>query len=354
MDLAPTVTVGNREIGAQTPVYIIAEIGVNFNGDLALAKHSIATAVTCGADAVKFQTFKAEEFVADRGLTYTYQDSTGRSITESQYDMFKRLELPDAWHFELNDYARSLGVDFLSSVADRSAVDLLCTVGAPALKLASEDLVNVALIEYVAAQKRPVLLSTGMGSLDEIEIAVETMRKFGNPPLIILHCISAYPTPADACNLRKIASLAAHFGVPVGFSDHSEGVEAAMIAIGLGACVVEKHFTTDRTLPGPDHKMSCDPKDFTRMVEGIRLAEKMLGSAALTYSVAEEKSRIEFRRSVVARAPIAAGTVITENLLAYRRPGHGLKPYERGLVIGRKTIRDIRMNEIITVADVES
>ncbi len=339
-------------IGIGKPCFIAAEIGVNFNGSMELAKQSIDEAAKAGANAVKFQTFKAEEFVAHKDLTYTYKNSKGKTITESQYDMFKRLELPDDWHSILKKYAESKGVSFFSSAADRNAVDLLVKMGVPALKMASEDLINVELLEYVAQQKIPVILSTGMSNQEEVDEAVEIFKKHKHDKIIILHCVSSYPTPNEYSNLKKIHSLATRYQVPVGFSDHTEGPAASVLAVALGACVIEKHFTVDKNLPGPDHKMSMDPTEFTQMVSAIRAAESMMGDGKITFQKVEEEIRRTCRRSIVAAQDIASGTKITAEMLAYKRPGDGLKPTNRTKLIGKKTVKAISKNEKINLEDI--
>jgi len=328
-------------------VYVIAEIGSNFNGDLQLAKQSINAAVECGADAVKFQTFKAEEFVADKALTFTYQTLSGEEVTESQFDMFKRLELRDEWHKELLDHSSMQGVDFFSSAADKNAADLLIKLKVPIIKLASEDLINVSLLEYIASKKYPVMLSTGMADEFEIRNAIEIFKNHGSDRLVILHCVSQYPTPLENASLSRITALIKNFNFPIGYSDHTEGWQAPMQSVAYGARVIEKHFTLDKGLPGPDHKMAADPNELKELIKMIRLAESMAGNTTLSYHPEEEQGRDEYRRSIVAAVDINKGTVIKEEMLAYKRPGYGLKPYQRDLVIGKKLLKDISENERI-------
>lgn len=347
------VSIGGRQVGAGRPVYVIAEIGVNFDGDLDVARRSIDAAALAGAGAVKFQTFTADEFVADRSLMYTYSLLNGETVTESQYEMFKRLELPDEWHAVLQDHARTRGVDFLSSAADRRAADLLDRLGAPAIKLASEDLINVRLLEHVARMRRPVILSTGMADEGEIAMALDVLRRGGATEVLALHCTSSYPTPPESVNIARIPALRARFEIPVGFSDHTEGWEAAFLAAGAGACLVEKHFTIDRARRGPDHRMSADPAGFGAMVEMIRKAEVMRGAGGLDFDPVEAKGRAEFRRSIVAKAAIPAGAILTEDMITYKRPGHGLKPYERDKILGRRARRALAPDERILLDDVE-
>lgn len=342
----------DKSISSMSPVYIIAEIGVNFNGSLELAKQSIDEAANAGANAAKFQTFKTEEFISDKELTYTYTNKDGDEVTETQFEMFKRLELPDEWHSELCEYAKSKNIHFLSSVADNNAVDLLCSLDIPALKIASADLIHTTLLEYVATKDIPVILSTGMGDIDEIQEAINIFKKNNHRKIILLHCTSSYPTPADACNLKRIQTLAQKFQVPVGFSDHTEGIEAATIATALGSCIIEKHFTVDRSLPGPDHTMSMDPLDFKKMVDQIRLTETLLGSSKLTYDPIEEEARIDFRASIVAAEDIPKGTQLSHSHLSYKRPGSGLKPSLKSKLLGKTLNKDIQKNQQFTLDDV--
>lgn len=340
--------------GINTDCYIIAEIGNNFNGDMEIAKESIRTAALCGADAVKFQTYKAEEFVANSDLKYTYKDTKGKSITESQFEMFKRLELKDEWHKDLMMFSNQQKLDFFSSAADVSAVDLLISLNVPAIKLASEDLINIKLLDYLASKNYPVILSTGMADKFEIQNAIKIFEKYGSDQIIILHCVSQYPTPSNRVNLKRISALKKYFAYPVGYSDHSLGWEAPMQSIAYGVKVIEKHFTLDRNMQGPDHQMASDPKDFKKVVEMIRLAEQMSGKETLNYGEGEKKARIEFRRSIVANQNIPKGTVINKDMIAFKRPGNGLKPYEIDKILGKKAKENIKANSYIDINNVSN
>ncbi len=333
------------------PVYVVAEISVNFNGSLDLAKELIEAAAQNGANAVKFQSFKAEEFVQNENLLYTYTEADGKKVTESQLDLFRRLELSEKWHPVLQNYTKQFGIEFFSSAADRSAVDLLTKLQVPVLKLASEDLINVALLEYISTAGHPVFLSTGMAAKDEIDIALSILQAEPTSKIALLHCVSCYPAPLDELNLREISSLHETYNLPVGFSDHSDGTEAAPIAVALGARLIEKHFTLSKSLPGPDHRFSADPSEFREMVSRIRDTEVMLGRGEIGFSPCEAKGRQDFRRSIVANDNLKEGTVLQENHLAYKRPGKGLKPYERGDVLGRKLKRDLQKDECIACSD---
>lgn len=346
-----TLRFGNRAVGTGESCYIIAEIGGNFNGDYAMAIQCIDAAVDCGVDAVKFQTFRAEDLVADPNLSYTYKDTNDKTVTVSQLEMFKKMELPYDWHRPLKEHAEAKGVQFLSSAADIDSVDLLASLSVPAMKIASEDLINIPVVERIAASGFPAIISTGMADSSEIDLALEIFAANNNFQVILLHCTSRYPTPAEACNINRIRALSHHYGLPVGFSDHTEGCFAAILAVGAGARIIEKHFTLDQNLPGPDHQMSAEPETFREMVKQIRLAEIYMGKQTLSFDPSEQKLRSQYRRSIVARFPLKAGTLITSDMLAYRRPGGGLKPYERDKIIGRRLKRSLNENEVINLAD---
>ena len=339
--------IGSRALEPGGIPYVVAEIGINFNGDLPLAKQTIEAAARAGADAVKFQTFRAEEFMADREMVYEYT-SQGRIVREPAYAMFKRLQLPAAWHAELQAHARACGVEFFSSAADADAVRLLLELQVPVLKIASEDLINLPLLRGIAARRVPVILSTGMADRDEIDQAVGILRDGGCPQLMLLHCVSLYPAPDEQVNLRRIATLCELYGVPVGFSDHTVGCDAAVLAVALRAVLIEKHVTLDRTLPGPDHAFSSDPTELAELVRRVRKAAGQLGSSDLSPSSGERAARQQFRRSVVAAAAIAQDATITRPMLALKRPGTGLAPRELERLIGRRATRAFQPNEPLT------
>jgi sialic acid synthase SpsE len=327
--------------------YIIAEIGVNHDGDLGRARRSIESAAAAGVDAVKFQTFRADEFMADRDHTYEYK--AGDTIVhESMYGMFKRLELPSNWHGPLRDYACESGVDFLSSAADPQSVDLLVKLGVAAIKLASEDLINLPLLEYVAGTGWPVLLSTGMADEGEVDRAVRVLR--GRvPELLLLHCVSLYPTPDAEVNLCRMTALAKRTGLQIGYSDHSHGIEAAVGAVALGARVIEKHFTIDRSLPGPDHALSADPREMADLVRACRRVAAMRGEPKVEPSAGEYQARRDFRRSIVAAADLAADTVLTSAHLSLKRPGTGIHPFRVEELLGRRLSIPLARDEQVTL-----
>lgn len=346
-----TFRIGQRVLRSGSAPYVVAEIGINHNGDLSLAKRTVDAAARAGADAVKFQTFRAEEFMADREFTYEYE-SGGRRVRESMYDMFKRLELPESWHRELQIYARTKGLEFLSSAADPISADLLIALGTPALKIASEDLINLPLLKYVAGRRMPVILSTGMADQAEIDQAVTILKSGGCKDLLLLHCVSLYPTSDEETNLLRMVALREQYGTLVGFSDHTLGYEAAIGAVALGAVLIEKHFTLDRALPGPDHTLSSDPAELVGLVAGVRRVAKQLGSRDLLPSHGEQVARQQFRRSVVAAVNIPEGATIAREMLCLKRPGTGIPPCEMDRLIGRRTQRGFRADEQLQWADV--
>lgn len=344
-------TIGQRILPPGQVPYVVAEIGVNFNGDMELAKKSIDAAAAAGADAAKFQTFRAEEFMADTDTMYEYQNA-GKTVRESMHDMFKRLELPKSWHQELRDYCKAQGIDFLSSAADTLSADLLVEVGVPIIKLASEDLINLPLIRHVAGLKVPVILSTGMADEREIDEALEALDSNGCPSVLVLHCVSLYPTLDEDANLLRITTLRERYGFPVGYSDHTIGADAAVAATALGAVFIEKHFTIDKTLHGPDHALSADPEELSGLVRRVKRVSVQMGTGVINPAGCEQAARLQFRRSIVASVNIATGTVITGDMLHLKRPGTGLHPRELGKIIGKRTRHAIGNNDRITFNDV--
>ena len=331
------IRIGNRAVGFGEPVFIIAEAGVNHNGDVELAKRLINVAAEAGADAVKLQTFKAERVVSATAPKAEYQLQTTDAV-ESQLDMLRRLELSLEAHRELQAYCQERGVLFMSTPFDEESADLLDELGVPVFKVGSGEITNWPFLEYVARKGKPIILSTGMSYLSEVDEAVRVIRDAGCDQLVLLHCVSNYPAdPADA-NLRAMQTLAAAFGVPVGYSDHTLGIEVAIAAVALGACVIEKHFTLDRSLPGPDHRASLEPDELKSLVRGIRTVEAALGHGCKKPAASEANTAAVARRSLVAVQDIPAGTTLTEELIATKRPGTGLPPAMRPYLVGR-TVR---------------
>lgn len=332
--MAP-VTLAGRAIGPGQPCFIIAEAGVNHDGDAEQAKRLIDVAARSGADAVKFQTFRADRLVSPKAPKAAYQ-LRATAAEESQWDMLKRLELSEEAHRRLQAHSHARGILFLSTPFDEASADFLDSLGVPAFKLASSELMHWRLLEHVARKAKPLLLSTGMSNAQEVGEAVRAVRRAGSAPLILLHCVSNYPAhPADA-NLRAMHTMAEMFQVPVGYSDHTPGIEVALAAVALGACVVEKHITLDRTSPGPDHQASLEPQELAALVRGIRVVESALGTGRKEPAPGERDVARVARRSLVALQDIPAGASLTEALVGIRRPGTGLPPADWLRVIGRR------------------
>jgi len=336
---ARAISIDGRPIGAGHSCFIIAEIGVNHNGDADLAMQMIDAVADAGADCVKFQTFAAEEFCS-RDEVYEYM-SGGKVVRESMLEMFRRLELRRDEFARLFAHARKRGLIPLSTPADIAAVELLDKLGVGAFKVGSDDLVHTPLIRHIAAKQKPVIISTGMAEAEDVERAVGAIKSAGNEQMAVLHCVSLYPTPPDRVNLSRIVALRERFGLPIGFSDHSFGITAAIAAVVLGACILEKHFTLDRDMPGPDHRFSADPAELAALVRGVREAELELGGGAAKLSDEERRMAELCHRSIVAARDIAPGEVLTEACLGFRRPGTGIKPYDLDRVVGRRVSRPI-------------
>ena len=341
------IKIANRTIGEGEPCFIIAEAGVNHNGDISLARQLIDVAKEAGADAVKFQTFSAEKIATRYAEKAEYLKRTTKQ-EESHYDILTKQELSEKAHLELKDYTERRGIMFLSTPYDKGSVDLLVRLGVPALKVSSADITNHPLLAHVAAQKLPVILSTGMSTLDEVEDAVGVTKSTGNEQLILLHCNFNYPARMEDINLRAMDTLRQAFGFPVGYSDHTMGFEVSLAAVTMGAVVIEKHFTLDRNLPGPDHLASLEPTELKNMVTGIRNVELALGSPEKCPTGEEIPNRQTSRRSIVAATDIPEGTVITNDMLDAKRPGTGISPKHFDALVGRKTLSVIKKDELIT------
>lgn len=340
--------IGERCVGDEERTYVVAEVSINHNGDLDLAKEMINEAKKCGVDAVKFQVFKAEEFVSDPSSTYTYR-SQGKLNTESMLEIFKRYEFDAAEWKEIFRYCKNKNIEFFATPQNPSDLDfILSIVDIPAIKVGSDDLTNLELLGYYAKKNKPIIISAGMAYLSEIEDAVNTIRSTGNNDLIVLHCVSSYPADAKEVNLRKILTIKQAFDVVVGFSDHTIGSTASVGAVVLGAKIIEKHFTLDKNLPGPDHWFSANPDEMKALVNEIRFIERALGSGVIEPTPKEFEMRKIARRSIVAVKNIAEGDVITKNMITVKRPGTGLPPTFINYIIGRKAKVDIKRNELIT------
>jgi N,N'-diacetyllegionaminate synthase len=323
----------DRMVGAPH-VFVIAEAGVNHNGDLALGLRLCSAAKAAGADAVKFQTFRAEDLVVPGAPTAEYQArATG---AQDQFAMLRALELTLEQHKALKKHCEEIGIEFFSTPFSVAAVDMLVDLGVRRIKLSSGELTHRALVEHAAATMLPLLVSTGMATMEEIREALDWIRAIRGKldDVTVFHCTSAYPASDSALNLTAIVSMARDLGVEIGYSDHSLGIEADLAAVALGASVIEKHLTLDKTLPGPDHSASLEPDEFTRMVAGIRRVSAMLGDGVKAPTAEERNTAAVARRSVVAAVDIAAGTRLTEAMVACRRPATGIAPRELPKVIG--------------------
>jgi N-acetylneuraminate synthase/N,N'-diacetyllegionaminate synthase len=342
------IIVSGRKIGVGAPVFVIAEAGVNHNGSVDMACELVEAAARAGADAVKFQTFIAENLVAADAPKAEYQKETTPS-DESQLEMVKALELSFADFTKIKAHCEATGIVFLSTPFDFESVDFLSSLDIPAFKISSGDLTNHPLLDYVARKNKPVILSTGMSNLGEVEEAAKVVRSTGNERLVILHCVTNYPAEPGDVNLRAMHTMADALQVPVGYSDHTVGSEIALAAVALGACVVEKHFTLDRDLPGPDHRASLEPGELAEMIRGIRRVEAALGDGRKFPRDSELATAAVARRSLVAIADIPVGTVIGRDMVAMKRPGTGLPPAMLNVILGRTAVVDISSGSILAM-----
>lgn len=342
--------IGGRMVGPGHPCFIIAEAGVNHNGDMDMARRLVDVAAQAGADAVKFQTFKSEKLVSLSTPKAGYQLQT-TDATETQGEMLRKLELPPEDHMGLQAHCKEAGLLFISTPFDEDSADFLAELDVPAFKIPSGEVNNLPFLEHVARKGKPVILSTGMSYLSEVDEAIRTIRNAGCDELVVLHCVSNYPAdPADV-NLGAMNSMATALGVPVGYSDHTLGIQVPLAARALGACVIEKHFTLDRGLPGPDHPASLEPQELIDMVRGIRIVESALGHGRKEPADSEANSRQVVRRSLAAKVDIGPGEVLSPNLLTQLRPGTGIPPNFMDQVIGRTLRRALRSGELLDWSD---
>jgi N-acetylneuraminate synthase len=343
----PAVEIAGCAIGTGQKCFVIAEAGVNHNGDLKLARALVDAAVAAGAHAVKFQTFRAERLVTRDAPKAEYQRRTTGS-DESQFAMLKRLELDEDSHRELKAYCNDKGIVFLSTPFDEASADFLESLDVAAFKLPSGDVTNLPFIRHVARKQRPIILSTGMATLSEVSHAVDAIREEGNQSLVVLHCVSNYPAEAADANLRAMATLREAFSVPAGFSDHTIGDAIALASVALGASVLEKHLTLDCALPGPDHQASMEPDAFGRMVRSIQDVETSLGTGR-KYPAARETAVAQLaRKSLVAARAIPAGTIVDQGMIAIRRPGTGIAPDQLPSIVGKRTLVDVAEGTLLT------
>ena len=328
---------------------IIAEAGVNHNGDIAKAKALIDKGAEAGVDYVKFQTFKAEKLVTKQAQRASYQDKNTQN-NDSQYEMLKKLELSQVLHQELMDYCNQKGVKFLSTGFDSESLVFLAQLGVTIAKIPSGEITNLPYLRQVASLFPEVILSTGMATIGEIKDAVKVLTDNGvsKDKITILHCNTEYPTPMEDVNLKAMLHIQRELGLPIGYSDHTLGIEVPIAAVALGATVIEKHFTLDKTLPGPDHKASLEPNELKAMVSAIRNIEKAIGGSGLKeVSKSEEKNKPIARKSIVASTDIKKGDTFTPENLTVKRPGTGISPMQWDEVIGKEAKRELQEDELI-------
>jgi len=342
------INIAGRKVGPGQPCFIIAEAGVNHNGSVELAHQLVDAAVQAGADAVKSQTFNAERLVSPDAPKADYQLRTTDAV-ESQFDMIRRLELSPEMHRDLKVYCSERDILFMSSPFDEESADLLTMLDVAVFKIPSGEITNIPFLRHVAKKGKPMIVSTGMAYLSEVESAVKAIQESGNPQYALLHCVSNYPADPSDVNLRAMGTMTAAFGVPVGYSDHTTGIEISIAAVAMGASVIEKHLTLNRTLPGPDHLVSLEPEEFTAMVLGIRNVESALGHGRKEPAESEANTASVARKSLVAAIDIPAGTVLTEQLFAIKRPGTGLPPIQLQNLVGRTLRVDLGEGNPITM-----
>lgn len=346
MTVDTTIDIAGRKVGPGHPCYVIAEAGSNHDGDLDQAKRLIDVAAEAGADAVKFQVFRAEAIAAATSdpIASLEGDQFG-SFGTDLVDMYRKLELPGEWLPILKDHAEAAGIDFCATPFDEEAVDDLVALGVPFLKVASFEMVHFPLLEHCARTGLPIVLSTGLATMDEVVEAVAVCTRAGASGLVLLHCGIEYPLAFENVNLRAMVAMAERTGLPVGYSDHTLGSSVAVAAAALGACVFEKHFTLDRGLSGPDHQFAMEPHELAEMVRAVREVESALGSAVKAPTPAEDLHLRRGRRSLFAARDIEAGEIIARCDVSVLRPGVGLAPAELERVVGSRVVRAIRRHE---------
>lgn len=329
-------------------IFIIAEAGVNHNGDLEIAKKLITKAKEAGADAVKFQTYQTNSMVCKNAVKADYQLHTTQN-SESQCEMLQKLELNEKAHFLLANYCKEQQIMFMSTPFDIESIQLLEKIQLPLYKIPSGEVTNYPYLKAIGLTHKPIILSTGMCTLQEIEDCIRVLKKNGSTDISLLHCNTEYPTPMRDVNLNAMKTLHNHFNLPVGYSDHTEGIEIALAATAMGAVIIEKHFTLDKTMQGPDHKASIEPQELKQMVKAIRNIQMAMGDGIKQPSQSEEKNIMIARKSIVAKRMIAKGELLTEENITVKRPGTGLNPMNWNSIIGSKAKKDFMEDEMIAI-----
>lgn len=327
-------------------VYIIAEAGVNHNGRIELAKKMVDEAKEAGADCIKFQTFVAKNIVSKNAVKADYQKQQ-TDANESQLDMLKKLELSFDEFVELNRYCREKDIEFLSTGFDFDSIDFLNSLNMKRWKIPSGDITNLPYLIKIARLGKPIILSTGMSTIEDIRVAISVLKENGSGEITVLHCTTEYPTPFGDVNLKAMHTIQNEFGVPVGYSDHTKGIEIAIAAVAMGATVIEKHFTLDRNMEGPDHKASLEPDEFKAMVSAIRNVEVAIGTGEKKPAESEKKNMSIARKSIIAKRNIFKGELFTEENLTVKRPGNGISPMKWFEVIGQEASRNFEEDELI-------
>ena len=331
------IRIAGKTIGENSPVFIVAEAGINHNGVLKIGKKLVDKASNCGADAIKFQTFKAEDLT---------------STKSNYFKIFKKLELGNDELAELNDYTKSQGIMFFSTPFSFDAVNLLTRLKVPVFKIASGDLTNIPLIQYVAKKKKPIIISTGMAEIGEVKDAVNSIRNVGNKKIMILHSVSSYPTPPHEANLKAMHQITKKFKFPVGYSDNGNNMAVPVIAVAIGAKIIEKHFTIDKKLPGPDHKASANPQQFKELIKNIRFVEELFGDGVKRCQKSEIQNKINARRNITTNITIEKGTKILDYMIGIKRPAIGIEPKFFKKILGKTTLRKIKVNNTVNWKDI--
>lgn len=329
-------------------IFIIAEAGVNHNGSFELAKRLVDKAVWAGADCIKFQTFNSKSLVSKNAKKAEYQKKTTDS-NENQLEMLKKLELSKEKFIELRDFCNQKGIIFLSTPFDLKSISFLSSIGVDTWKVPSGEITNYPFLKMIGQRKEKVIMSTGMSTIEEVRYAVGVLKKFGTTDITLLHCTTEYPAPYDSVNLKAMQSLQKEFGFKVGYSDHTSGIEIPVAAVAMGATVIEKHFTLDKNMEGPDHKASLAPEELRQMVLSIRNVEVALGNGIKQPSEAEKKNIAITRKSIVAACDIKQGDVFTEQNLTTKRPGNGISPMRWEEIMGTKAVRNFMADELIEI-----
>jgi len=341
------ILIGQKVIGSESAVFVVAEIGINHDGSASQAEKLIDAATESGADAVKFQSYRVDRLLIPSRERYAQQ----MDGAESAYQMLRRCELSWEDQAKLKKHADAKGVLFISTPFDEESADFLDSIGVPAFKIASADVTHVPLLCQVASKGKPVLLSTGMSFLGEVADAIYHLRSGGAKEILLMHCVSSYPASPKHMNLRALQTLRSYFELSVGLSDHSEGIHLSLVATALGAVLVEKHFTLDKNASGPDHKASIDPHDLKLLVKNLRDVEASLGDGRKRPSDAEEESRVSCRRSIVAAVDIRAHETVARWMLTFKRPGSGLEPRHLEKILGMAARRNIGKDTILQWED---